>query len=59
MRKIIGDKWNPGANFPFDPLAVKEAIKMNLKVAFVCGTNLAEVKKAIEDESFQGTVVAD
>jgi len=57
MRKIVGDIWNPGANAPFDPLAVKEAQALGLKVTFVQGTKLAEVRKAIEGDEIDGTVV--
>ncbi len=57
MRKIVGDKWNPGANLPFDPMAVKEAQKFGLKVSFVSGADLVEVKKAVEGQPFQGTIV--
>lgn len=57
MRKIVGDKWKPGANLPFDPMAVKEAQEIGLKVSFVRGTDLAEVKKAIAGQTFQGTIV--
>jgi uridylate kinase len=59
MRKIVGEKWNPGVNLPFDPLAAKEAQKLGLKVTFVRGTDLAEVKKAIAKQSFQGTIVVN
>lgn len=57
MRKIVGDKWNPGANLPFDPLAVTTAQKLGLKVVFVRGTNLREAQKAIEGGEVDGTVV--
>jgi len=32
FRKIVGDKWDPGLNKPFDPVATKEAQKMKMKV---------------------------
>lgn len=57
MRKIVGDKWQPGANLPFDPLAAKEAQKLGLKVTFVRGTDLNEVQKVIESKGFHGTIV--
>lgn len=57
FRKIVGDKWNPGANLPFDPVASKEAEKAGLKVMFVAGNNLSEVKKAIMGEPFKGTTI--
>jgi len=55
--KIIGDKWVPGANLPFDPKAAKEAQKLKLKVIFVKGTDLNEVKKVLEGQKAMGTVI--
>ncbi|PIT88196.1 MAG: UMP kinase [Candidatus Magasanikbacteria bacterium CG10_big_fil_rev_8_21_14_0_10_36_32] len=57
MRKIVGNKWNPGANVPFDPSAAKEAQKLGLKVSFVKGTNMVELKKAIGGLTTKGTVI--
>jgi uridylate kinase len=57
MQKIVGDKWNPGANLPFDSKAVKEAKKLKLKVSFVKGTDLVEFEKVLNMEDFAGTVV--
>jgi len=58
FRKIVGDKWSPGANVPFDPTAAKTAQQLKLKVGFVKGTDLGEVKKAITGEKFQGSVIS-
>ena len=57
LQKIVGTEWEPGANVPFDPVATKAARKLGLKLAFVKGTDLEEVKKAILDKKFEGTVV--
>ena len=57
MEKIVGDKWVPGANLPFDPKAVKEAKKLKLKVSFVKGTDLSEFEKVLSRQEFHGTVV--
>ncbi len=57
FRKIIGDKWTPGANLPFDPKAAKEAEKLKLKVLFVKGTELSELKKGIIGEAVNGTII--
>ncbi len=57
LQKIVGTKWEPGANTPFDPIATKVARKSGLRLAFVKGTELMEVKKAILGEKFEGTVV--
>ncbi len=57
FRKIVGSKWIPGANAPFDPIASREAEKLGLRVSILKGTDLKEVRKAIEGESFRGTVI--
>ena len=57
MQTIVGDSWTPGANLPFDPKAVKEAAKLELKVFFVKGTDLAEFAKVLSGKDFAGTVV--
>jgi len=57
FRKIVGDKWIPGANFPFDPVAARGAEKMQMKVVVMSGANLIEVKKAIEGRKFTGTMI--
>lgn len=57
MQKIVGDKWNPGANLPFDPKAVKEAGKLKLKVSFIKGTDLNEFEKVLEGKNFGGTII--
>lgn len=57
LRKIIGNKWVPGANVPFDPVAAKTAEKLKLKVSFVKGTELAEVTKVLQGKTCAGTVI--
>ena len=56
-RDIVGTTWTPGKNVPFDPVASKEAEKLRLTVKILKGTDLGEVKKAIEGKKFRGTVV--
>lgn len=58
FRKIVGNKWVPGANVPFDPIAAKKAAKLGLKVIFVKGSDLEEVKKALSDQIFRGTMIS-
>ena len=58
FRKIVGDKWAPGANVPFDPIAAKEAEKLGLTVKFVRGTDLGEVGEILNGKPHQGTVIA-
>jgi uridylate kinase len=56
-RKIVGDKWTPRLNSPFDPIASKEAEKMKLKVAVMKGTDLKNLKDYLDGKSFIGTII--
>lgn len=57
FQKIVGKKWIPGANLPFDPIASVLAKKNKMKVLFVKGNNLKEVKNAIEGKQIKGTII--
>lgn len=55
--KIIGNKWNPGANLPFDPTAAKLAQRIGIKVVITKGTDLSNLKKILGDEKAKGTII--
>lgn len=57
LRSIIGDKWTPGGNFPFDPIAAKTAQKLGLTVKFVKGSNIDLFKKLLEGKDFAGSLI--
>ncbi len=59
MQKIVGTKWIPGANLPFDPVATKEARKFGLSVAIMRGTDLKNFKKFLDGKDFKGTIISD
>ncbi len=56
LRSIVGDKWIPGMNVPFDPIATKEAQKLKLKLVLV-GKDLNNFKKFLDNKKFKGSVV--
>lgn len=56
-KNIVGYKWVPGANVPFDPIASGLAEKNKLIVKIVNGKNLGEVKKVLEGVEFSGTTI--
>jgi uridylate kinase len=56
-KALIPATWTPGMHVPFDPVATKLASKIGLEVKILKGTNLAEVKKAIEAKPFRGTLI--
>ena len=55
--KIIGTRWQPGENIPFDPTAAKFAQKYGLKVIIVNGKNLTNLKRILNNKAFQGTTI--
>jgi uridylate kinase len=57
FRKLVGDKWTPGLNTPFDPIATQKAQKLGLEVTIMNGSNLSNLKKFLNGEKFKGTVI--
>jgi uridylate kinase len=57
LRKIVGDEWVPGANVPFDPIAAKLGEQLKFTVGFVKGTDLEQVRQAIQGKPFDGTII--
>ncbi len=57
FRKIVGNKWDPGKNAPFDPTAAKLAEKIRLRVIIANGKNLRNLENILNDKVFKGTVI--
>lgn len=55
--KIVGRKWDPGANVPFDPVASKLAQEIGLKVIILKGTDFENLEKVFSGRKFVGTVI--
>lgn len=56
-RAMVGDKWIPGMNAPFDPIASKLAQDLNVTVKILNGKNLDNLAKALDDHAFEGTTI--
>lgn len=56
-RAMVGDKWTPGMNAPFDPIASKLAQDLNVTVKILNGKNLDNLSKALDDHPFEGTTI--
>ena len=54
---MIGDKWVPGMNAPFDPVASKLAEDLEVTVKILDGKNLRNLASALDDKSFTGTII--
>ena len=57
FRKIVGNKWDPGKNLPFDPTAAKLAERLKLKVIIANGKNLKNLQRILQGKKFQGTTI--
>lgn len=58
-QKIIPEKWTPGMNLPFDPIATRLAKKFKLKIKVLKTENLESFKNAIENKEFRGSTIED
>ncbi|MBD3354416.1 UMP kinase [Candidatus Woesearchaeota archaeon] len=56
FKKIVGDKWKPGMNVPFDPKATKEAAKLGLKLV-ILGKSISNLRNYLDGKKFKGSVV--
>ncbi|MDA3815665.1 MAG: UMP kinase [Patescibacteria group bacterium] len=57
FRKIVGNKWDPGLNMPFDPIASKLAEKLKLEVVIAEGNALKNLKKVLDGKKAVGTII--
>jgi uridylate kinase len=58
FRKIIPEKWQPGLNSPFDPIAAKNADEAKIEVAILNGKNITNLKSYLEGKDFLGTRIS-
>ncbi|MCK5197287.1 MAG: UMP kinase [Spirochaetales bacterium] len=57
MKKLVGDKWIPGVNVPFDPVATKRASELRLKVITAAGKDIENMKRILTGYEFEGTTI--
>ncbi len=56
-KNIVGYKWAPGKNVPFDPIAAGVAEKHKIKVIVMNGKDIDNLRNFLEGREFKGTVV--
>lgn len=56
LKKLVGEKWSPGMNTPFDPQAAEMGCKLRKKLQLYF-LRKEEFSKALKGEKFKGTVV--
>ncbi len=58
FRKIVGKKWSPGLNAPFDPIASGVAAKNGLRVVIINGRDFKNLEKYLNGGEFKGTLIS-
>ncbi len=56
-RSMTGDKWIPGMNLPFDPIASKLANELGVTVKILNGKHLDNLEHALDGKPFLGTTI--
>ncbi len=57
FRKMVGDKWDPGMNVPFDPVASRLAQHSGISVTLLNGKNMKNLEQFLSGKLFNGTVI--
>lgn len=57
FRELVGDKWIPGMNAPFDPIAARNSQELGLTTVIVNGKNLDNMQSYMDGKEFVGTVI--
>ncbi len=55
--QLIPPAWIPGLNSPFDPVATREARRLNATVAIIGGKHIDQIEAFLNDENFLGTII--
>ncbi len=58
FQSLVGERWDPGLNVPFDPIASKLAQKLGLTVIILRGDNIDNLERVFQGKKFIGTVMA-
>lgn len=57
FRKLVGSKWKPGLNMPFDPIASQKGESLGLEVAIMNGCDFKNLESFLDEEKFKGTLI--
>jgi uridylate kinase len=58
FRQIVGNRWRPGLNVPFDPVASRAAAKHQMKVVILNGEKLKNLEHCLNGQKFVGTTIS-
>lgn len=57
FRALIPKEWDPGLSSPFDPIAAKEAERLNIEVASINGERFDALTAYVNGKQFVGTKI--
>jgi uridylate kinase len=57
FKAIVGEKWVPGENVPFDPVATSHAANIGMCVIFAAGRDGENLKNILYGRPFKGTLI--
>ena len=57
FKKMFGETFEPGGNYPFDPVAGKNAATAGQRVIILDGRDISNLKDCIEGRKFNGSVI--
>ena len=58
FQTLVGEKWTPGMNVPFDPIATKKAQELELKVVIMKGNDFENLENYFVGKEFVGTTIS-
>jgi len=58
FRKLLPEKWGPGINVPFDPVAAKMSEESGITVLVMNGKNIENLKNYFRGGDFIGTTIS-
>jgi uridylate kinase len=56
LQKFVGNRWKPGLNMPFDPIAVKLAKMQKIELTLI-GKDIKNLINVLNNKRFKGTTV--
>jgi uridylate kinase len=57
LQALVGTRWQPGINVPFDPVATEHAARLKLTLIVADGKNTENLKNILEGQPFEGSVI--
>ncbi|OGY79246.1 MAG: hypothetical protein A3B74_00115 [Candidatus Kerfeldbacteria bacterium RIFCSPHIGHO2_02_FULL_42_14] len=57
FRALVGSRWDPGMNTPFDPVASRLAQRLGLEVIIMYGKDFENVQRWLVENRGKGTVI--